>query len=282
MTAHILTLTCADRPGIVHTVCGALLDVGGNITENAQFSEPESGTFCMRTEFTSTEADAEFVRRLVMERLGETRAILTVRSTSYRPRILMLVSKQDHCLFDLLYRWRTGELAIDIPLIVSNHPDCGAIAAMYGIPFLCVPVTQNTRSEQESRLQELITKHTIDLVVLARYMQILSDDLCRFLAGRAINIHHSFLPGFEGAKPYHQAWRRGVKVVGATAHFVTAELDEGPIIEQAVERVNHAHSPAELIALGRDIERMVLFRAVKYWSEGRILLLGERTVVFAN
>ncbi len=282
MTAHILTLTCADRPGIVHTVCGALLDVGGNITENAQFSEPESGTFCMRTEFTSSQPDAEVVRRLVSERLAEPRAILTVRSSCYRPRVLILVSKQDHCLFDLLYRWRTGELAIDIPLIISNHPDCGAIAAMYGIDFLCLPVTPNTRSEQEGRLRTLVAQLSVDLVVLARYMQILSDDLCRFLTGRAINIHHSFLPGFKGARPYHQAWRRGVKVVGATAHFVTAELDEGPIIEQAVERVNHAHSPAELIALGRDIERMVLFRAVKYWAEDRILLIGERTVVFAN
>lgn len=282
MTDHVLTLTCADRPGIVHAVCGALLAVGGNITENAQFSEPQSGTFCMRTEFSSTQGDAGVVRKLVMERLAEPGAILSVRPTSYRPRVMILVSKQDHCLFDLLYRWRTGELAIELPLIVSNHPDCGAIAAMYGIGFLHLPVAQETRSAQEDQLKSLISEHGIDLVVLARYMQILSDDLCRFLAGRAINIHHSFLPGFKGAKPYHQAWRRGVKVVGATAHFVTTELDEGPIIEQAVERVNHAHSPAELIALGRDIERMVLFRAVKYWSEDRILLIGERTVVFAN
>lgn len=282
MTSHILTLTCADRPGIVHAVCGALLEVGGNITENAQFSEPETGMFCMRAEFTSTEADSARVRSLVASRLLEPEARLTVRSRQVRPRVMILVSKQDHCLFDLLYRWRTGELAIELPLIVSNHADCSTIAAMYGIPYVHLPVTPDTKAEQEARLKMLVQDHDIELVVLARYMQILSDDLCRFLAGRAINIHHSFLPGFKGARPYHQAWQRGVKVVGATAHFVTADLDEGPIIEQGVERVNHAHSPAELIALGRDIERMVLYRAVKYWSEDRILLIGERTVVFSN
>ena len=280
MTDHVLTLTCADRPGIVHAVCGALLAVGGNITENAQFSEPQSGTFCMRTEFSSTQGDAGVVRKLVMERLAEPGAILSVRPTSYRPRVMILVSKQDHCLFDLLYRWRTGELAIELPLIVSNHPDCGAIAAMYGIPLLHLPVSQETRSAQEAQLKSLISEHGIDLVVLARYMQILSSKMCEVMAGRAINIHHSFLPGFKGANPYRQAYMRGVKIIGATAHYVTTDLDEGPIIEQAVEKIDHNFDIDELVQIGRDAECAAFARAVKWHCEHRIIVNGNKTVVF--
>lgn len=280
MTDHILTLTCPDRAGIVHSVCTALLDIGGNIVENAQFGEPATHTFCMRTVFSTPETDAAVVRAAIVARLADEGATLHVRPVSHRPRVLIMVSKVDHCLVDLLYRWRTGALPIEIPLIVSNHLECAPIAAAHSIEFVHLPVTADTKSEQETQLKALIDTQGIDLVVLARYMQVLSDDLCRFLAGRAINIHHSFLPGFKGARPYHQAHERGVKLVGATAHFVTTELDEGPIIEQDVARVHHAHSVEELVRLGQDTERQVLARAVKYWAEDRVLLVGDRTVVF--
>ena len=196
------------------------------------------------------------------------------------PRIMVMVSKFDHCLVDLLYRWRNGEIQVDIPLIGSNHPDCEDVADRYGIPYVHLPVTPATKTEQEAAILRLVEEHRIELVVLARYMQILSNDLCRRLAGRAINIHHSFLPGFKGARPYHQAHDRGVKLVGATAHYVTADLDEGPIIEQDVVRVTHAQTAEQLTRLGQDVERQVLSRAVRYWAENRILLVGHKTVVF--
>lgn len=277
---HILTLTCPDRPGIVHAVCSGLLDVGGNIVENAQFSEPITGTFCMRLACETAEHDPVVVRDAVLARLADPAAQVTVRAESTRPRVLIMVSKFDHCLVDLLYRWRTGALPIDIPVIVSNHPDCALVAATHGIPYVHLPITASTKASQEAQLKALIDRHEIDLVVLARYMQVLSDDLCAHLSGRAINIHHSFLPGFKGAKPYHQAHERGVKLVGATAHFVTADLDEGPIIEQDVARVNHAHTVEQLVSLGQDTERAVLSRAVRYWAEDRVLLVGNTTVVF--
>jgi formyltetrahydrofolate deformylase len=279
-TRHVLTLTCPDRPGIVHAVCTGLLDVGGNILENQQFTDPDTATFCMRLLVATDTDDSSTVRAAVADRLDDDGATITVRPDSRRPKLLVMVSKFDHCLADLLYRWRNGLLAVDIPLIVSNHPDCQPVAGRYDIPFLHLPVSQDTRSEQETRIKELVEAHDIDLVVLARYMQILSDDLCRFLHGRAINIHHSFLPGFKGAKPYHQAHERGVKLVGATAHFVTADLDEGPIIEQDVARVSHAHTADQLVALGQDTERLVLSRAVRYWAEDRVFLVGDKTVVF--
>jgi formyltetrahydrofolate deformylase len=280
--SHILTLTCDDRPGIVHAVTAALLDVDGNIVENAQFTDPDTNTFCMRT-VVATDADPDTVHRVVSGRLGDrldTPEQLRVRPRSQRPRVLIMVSKFDHCLVDLLYRWRNGMLDIDIPLVVSNHPDCQPVAGRYEIPFLHLPVTKDTKPDQEARIKELVVSHDIDLVVLARYMQILSDDLCGFLAGRAINIHHSFLPGFKGAKPYHQAHARGVKLVGATAHFVTADLDEGPIIEQEVARVNHTHTAEQLVELGQDTERIVLARAVRAYAEDRVLRVGDKTVVF--
>ncbi len=285
MPRHILTLTCPDRPGIVHAVCSALLELDSNIVENAQFGDPLSGTFCMRTVFDSGEhvsspANAEQIESLLAERLDHLGPNLSVRSIEHRPRVLIMVSKYDHCLVDLLYRWRTGELAIDLPVIVSNHPDLAPLAEREGIPFVHLPVTPETKPQQEAALLDLVAEHQIDLVVLARYMQILSDDLVTGLGGRAINIHHSFLPGFKGARPYHQAFERGVKIVGATAHFVTADLDEGPIIEQDVVRVTHADTPAALTRLGQDVERRVLSRAVGYWAEDRILTVGNRTIVF--
>ena len=281
MPNHILTLTCPDRAGIVHAVCSALLDIGGNILENSQFGEPITQTFCMRTVFSTPEVDAVKIRDAIAAHLVDPDAVIHVRAESYRPRVMVMVSKFDHCLVDLLYRWRSGALPIDIPLVVSNHPDCGPIVEAHGIPFVHLPVTAATKPDQEAQLKHLIVEHEIELVVLARYMQVLSNDLCRYLNGRAINIHHSFLPGFKGAKPYHQAHERGVKLVGATAHFVTADLDEGPIIEQDVARVNHAHTIEQLVSLGQDTERQVLSRAMRYWAEDRVLLVGATTVVFA-
>ena len=283
MANHILTLTCDDRPGIVHAVTAGILDVEGNIVENAQFRDPETNTFCLRTVVATSSDASSDVDEAVAERLealGAVDVALRVRPESHRPKVLILVSKYHHCLVDLLYRWRNGMLAIDIAAIVSNHPDCQPIAGRYDIPFLHLPVTNETRSTQEAQILDLVRSHDIELVVLARYMQILSDDLCAQLSGRAINIHHSFLPGFKGAKPYHQAHARGVKLVGATAHFVTADLDEGPIIEQDVTRVSHAHTAEQLVELGQDVERMVLSRAVRYWAEDRILRVGAKTVVF--
>ncbi|MEM9039869.1 MAG: formyltetrahydrofolate deformylase [Actinomycetota bacterium] len=293
MSSHVLTLRCPDRPGIVHAVTAGVLDVDGNVESNAQFSDPETSTFCMRAVITS-EASSDEVRSAVAARLPrdtadagdsanpdvDTVLDLAVRPSDHRPRLLIMVSKYDHCLVDLLYRWYNKQLAVDIPLIVSNHIDCQPVAARYDIPFLHLPVTPDTKPEQEQKIRELVESYDIDLVVLARYMQILSDELCRDLAGRAINIHHSFLPGFKGARPYHQAHARGVKLVGATAHFVTAYLDEGPIIEQEVARVTHAHTAPELVSLGQDTERVVLARAVRAWSDDRVFLVGDRTVVF--
>lgn len=280
---HILTLTADDRPGIVHAVTAGLLDVTGNIVENAQFTDPDTNTFCMRTVVETPAADSDGVRAAVTARLENVVGggmALKVRPAAQRPKVLIMVSRYDHCLVDLLYRWRNGMLAIDIPLIVSNHPDCQPVAGRYDIPFLHLPVTKETKAQQEAQIAELVRTHEIDLVVLARYMQVLSDELCEVLRGRAINIHHSFLPGFKGAKPYHQAHARGVKLVGATAHFVTADLDEGPIIEQEVARVSHTHTAEQLVELGQDIERLVLARAVRAWAEDRILQVGNKTVVF--
>jgi formyltetrahydrofolate deformylase len=264
----------------VHAVCAGLLDVGGNIVENQQFTDPDTSTFCMRMVVATDTDDPSQVHWAVTEQLGDPMAAVNVRPAAARPKVLIMVSKFDHCLVDLLYRWRNGLLAIDIPLIVSNHTDCQPVAGRYDIPFLHLPVTKDSKPEQEAQIQELVRTHDIDLVVLARYMQILSDDLCEFLRGRAINIHHSFLPGFKGAKPYHQAHARGVKLVGATVHFVTTELDEGPIIEQDVARVTHAHTADQIVELGQDTERLVLARAVRYWAEDRVFLVGDKTVVF--
>ena len=281
MPVHILTLVCPDRPGIVASISQGLVDLDANILENAQFGDQPTGMFCMRTRFETPVDDAEHIQKALEPRSSALGATVRVRREDQRQRVLVMVSKYDHCLVDLLYRWRAGELAIDIPVVVSNHPDLGDMVAGHGIAFEHVPVTPETRTELDARLMELVDRHDIDLVVLARYMQVLSEKVCLALAGRAINIHHSFLPGFKGAKPYHQAWQRGVKLIGATAHYVTPELDEGPIIDQDVARVSHAHTPEQMLIIGRDLERLVLSRAVKAHAEGRVFLLGRRTVVFA-
>jgi formyltetrahydrofolate deformylase len=281
MAVHVLTLVCPDRPGIVASISQGLVDLDANILENAQFGDQPTGMFVMRTRFETPVGSAGEIEDALRPRSSALGATVTVRREDQRQRVLVMVSKYDHCLVDLLYRWRAGELAIDIPLVVSNHPDLGDVVAGYGIAFEHLPVTPTTRADADTRLLELMAKNEIDLVVLARYMQVLSGDVCRELTGRAINIHHSFLPGFKGAKPYHQAWQRGVKLIGATAHYVTPDLDEGPIIDQDVARVTHAHTPDQMLIIGRDLERLVLSRAVKAHAEGRVFLLGRRTVVFA-
>ena len=279
---YVMVVRCVDRPGIVHHVTGAILGVGGNIIENAQFTDPDSNTFVMRTRIITDIEDADQVRKGLLAAVGAAgRDIeLQVRAEDYLPRALVMVSRFDHCLLDLLYRHRNGELSAQIPLVVSNHPDCAAVVEADGIPYLHLPVTAATKAEQEARLLALIDEHHIDFVVLARYMQVLSDPTCQALRGRAINIHHSFLPGFKGAKPYHQAHARGVKLIGATAHYVTPDLDEGPIIEQDVVRVSHTHDADTMVRLGRDVERSVLSRAVQAHAESRVVLIGDRTVVF--
>lgn len=278
---YVLTLRCPDRPGIVHAVSGFLVRNAGNITESQQYGDPQTGDFFMRVAFT-TEGDGgvealreDFVE--VSERYGMEFTIFDARAPY---RTLIMVSKHLHCLNDLLFRWSTGALQIDIPAVVSNHRDAEALVRNHGLEFVHVPVTPETKPAAEDRLRELVAEHDVDLVVLARYMQVLSDDLCRDLDGRAINIHHSFLPSFKGAKPYHQAHDRGVKLVGATAHYVTADLDEGPIIEQDILRVDHSYSQDQLVAAGRDVEAQVLSRAVRWHSESRVLRNGHRTVVF--
>jgi formyltetrahydrofolate deformylase len=242
--------------------------------ENAQFSDLPTGMFCMRTRFESPVEHAAEIGAALAGRAGALDGTLRVRREDQRCRTLIMVSKYDHCLVDLLYRWRAGELPIDIPVVVSNHRDLAATVTAYGIAF------EHLATADEDRVRQLAVDHDIELVVLARYMQIIPDGLCRELTGRMINIHHSFLPSFKGAKPYHQAWERGVKVIGATAHYVTPDLDEGPIIDQDVARVAHSHTPEQMVIIGRDLERLVLSRAVKAHSEGRVFLLGRRTVVF--
>lgn len=282
MTAHILTLSCEDRPGLVAAVTSMLFENGGNILEAQQFDDLETGRFFMRVLFDLPgESDALRAR---FATLAETHGMdWRLRARGERRKVMLLVSKFDHCLGDLLYRTRIGEMAMDVVGIISNHPRDALKVSMIGhIPFHHLPVTKDTKREQEAEIKRLVTASGAELVVLARYMQILSDDLAGFLSGRCVNIHHSFLPGFKGAKPYHQAHARGVKMIGATAHFVTADLDEGPIIVQDVETVTHADTPEAMVARGRDIERRVLARAVHYLLDDRVLLNGVKTVVFAG
>jgi formyltetrahydrofolate deformylase len=275
----LLTLSCADRPGIVHAVAGFLVEHGGNIVSSQQFGDPDSGLFFMRVEFETAVAETGLRGDFdeVAARFGMTWALHVVGAST---PTLIVVSGLGHCLNDLLFRWHAGLLPIDVVAVVSNHRDFEPLAGSYGVPFHHVPVTPATRATADAELRRLVDQHHAELVVLARYMQILSDGLCRRLGGRAINIHHSFLPSFKGAKPYHAAFERGVKLVGATAHYVTADLDEGPIIEQDVERVDHSLTPLQLAAVGHDIECQVLARAVRWHAEHRVLLNGSRTVVF--
>jgi formyltetrahydrofolate deformylase len=278
----VLTLACPERIGIVHTVSGYLVERGCDIVDNRQYGDRRAGRFFMRVHFTTEDAATTVEElRVAFAPIARTYGMdWELHSTVERPRLLVMVSRYGHCLNDLLYRWQVGALKVEIPVIVSNHRDFEGLAATYGIPFVHMPVTPDTKAEVEARLLELVKEHDIDLVVLARYMQILSDDLCKRLEGKAINIHHSFLPSFKGAKPYHQAFDRGVKLVGATAHYVTPDLDEGPILEQEVIRVDHAHGPDDLVAVGRDAERLALAKAVQWHCEHRVLLNGNRTVVF--
>ena len=276
---YILTLSCTDVHGIVAAVSGFLASAGGFITESAQFGDASTGRFFMRTEFDAV-AEATPLRQqftALAEKFGMDWSLYDV---AQKPRALILVSKESHCLNDLLHRYRTGSLGVEIPAVISNHEALKSLVDWHGIPFIHLPITPETKKVQEAALLKAIADYKIDVVVLARYMQILSPELCRALRGRAINIHHSFLPSFKGAKPYHQAFTRGVKLIGATAHFVTEELDEGPIIEQEIARVDHTHKPEDLVAIGQDIECIVLARALKYYAQHRVLLNDKKTVIF--
>lgn len=279
-----LTLQCDDRPGLVATVAGCLAAQGGNLLDAAQFNDRESGRFFMRLDVDLPDAQALERFRAEFQPLAAGFGMAwKLRRHAMPTKVLLLVSKFDHCLGDLLYRRRIGELPMDVVGIVGNHPrDAVTISLQSGIPYHHFPITRDTKASQEARIKALVEETGAELIVLARYMQILSDDLAAFLSGRCINIHHSFLPGFKGAKPYHQAYERGVKMIGATAHYVTADLDEGPIIHQDVERVSHADVPDELVRKGRDIERRVLSEAVRLHLEDRVLLNGSRTVVFRH
>jgi formyltetrahydrofolate deformylase len=281
MTEYVLRLQCPDQAGIIHAVSTALLDCGANIVEQAQFSDPDLNEFCLRTRFETPEEDIERVKQTLAAQIDRFHPEFTLRLTNDRRRVLLMVSKYDHCLVDILYRHSIGDLHVDIPVIVSNHEDCRSIADAHGIPFVFLPVNPENKANQEQALLKLVTDYDVDFVVLARYMQVLSADLCNALPGRIINIHHSFLPGFVGAKPYHQAYNRGVKMIGATAHFVTAHLDEGPIIDQDIQRVGHAQTAEDLVSIGRDVERRVLSHTVGLVAEDRVFLVGRRTVVFA-
>jgi formyltetrahydrofolate deformylase len=279
---YVLTLSCPDRPGIVHAVAGILVAHGGNIVASQQFGDPDSKLFFMRVEFETFEPDVAMSRlsddfRVVAERFDMTWALYPATAHT---RVLIMVSKLGHCLNDLLFRWHARLLPIEIVAVVSNHADYRTLVGSYGVPFHRIPVTPATRPEAEQELRRIIADHDAELLVLARYMQLLSEGLCHDFEGRIINIHHSFLPSFRGARPYHQAHARGVKLIGATAHYVTAELDEGPIIDQDVERVDHSLDPGQLAGVGHDIECQVLARAVRWHAEHRVLLNGNRTVVF--
>ncbi|HEX7887213.1 MAG TPA: formyltetrahydrofolate deformylase [Phenylobacterium sp.] len=279
----ILTLSCDDRPGIVARVSALLFERGANILDAQQYDDQETGRFFMRVVFDPGDATAEAWRTAFTPLATEYAMTWAVRGRRERRRVMILASQTDHCLSDLIWRWRQGELPMDITAVVSNHPTSTfPHTDLQGIAFRHLPVTVDTKAAQEAALWRLVQETGTELVVLARYMQVLSDDLSAKLAGRCINIHHSFLPGFKGARPYHQAHARGVKVIGATAHYVTADLDEGPIIEQDVERISHRDTPANLIRKGRDIERRVLARAVRWHVEDRVLLNGRKTVVFTD
>jgi formyltetrahydrofolate deformylase len=276
----IASLQCADQPGIVHAMTSAVLACGGNIIENQQFTDPSTNAFVMRTRFETSQG-LEGAEKSLNEGLSKFNPSLHIRPTAQKPRALVMVTKESHCLRDLLYLEELGELNIEIPLVISNREDLRTLVESHGIKFLHLPVTAETKVSQEAEILKQIDNLKIDFVVLARYMQIMSKDFCNKMPGKIINIHHSFLPGFKGAKPYHQAHERGVKIIGASAHFVTSDLDEGPIIEQDVAHVTHIATPEELIAIGRDIERRVLAKAVKFYADDKVFIVGKRTVVFS-
>jgi formyltetrahydrofolate deformylase len=281
MTEYILQLQCADQSGIIHAVASGLLDCQANIVEQAQFSDPDLTQFCLRTRFETELQDIDAVETAIRAHVQQFNPRLELRNSSDHRRVLILVSKFDHCLEDLLYHYSIGDLAINIPAIVSNHEECRASAESHGIPFIHLPITPESKEIQEQKILDIVAQYNIDYVVLARYMQILSAEFCEQLPGRIVNIHHSFLPGFVGAKPYHQAYERGVKMIGATSHFVTPDLDEGPIIDQDIQRVGHSQTVEKLVSIGRDVERRVLTRTVGLIAEDRVFLVGRRTVIFA-
>ncbi|WP_073706577.1 formyltetrahydrofolate deformylase [Glutamicibacter sp. 0426] len=280
MNNFIVTLSCIDRPGIVHAISGGLLGAGCNITESQQFLSPETGTFFMRIEVATEQSLAQIRAGLAPIR-DDFHMALRVDDGTKRTRTMLMCSKAGHALNDLLFAQRAGTLPIDVPVIVSNHLDLKPMADFYGVEFVHLPVTKENKSQAEAELLSIADKYDIELVVLARYMQILSDSLCERMEGRVINIHHSFLPSFKGAKPYHQAYARGVKLIGATAHYVTADLDEGPIIDQEVTHVSHTRTAEQLVELGRSVEGRTLTRAVQWHAEHRVMLDGQRTIVFS-
>lgn len=280
----IFTASCPSVIGTVDVVTGYMAEAGNYIDEIHSFDDREANRFFIRVEFypqsadfTADEFTAEFTSR---SKQFEMEWELT--PPNHRPRVAIMVSKYDHCLNDLLYRYRTGQLNIEVPVIISNHPDLESLAQWHNIPYYHLPITADTKPQQEAQIRELIEQYDAELVVLARYMQVLSSEMCQYLDGRAINIHHSLLPGFKGARPYHQAWEKGVKMVGATAHYVNDDLDEGPIISQGIQTVDHAHYPEDLVAKGQDVERVTLFNAIKCHVEKRVFLNGKRTVVFGR
>ncbi|KAL1890720.1 hypothetical protein Sste5346_008044 [Sporothrix stenoceras] len=279
--AHYLTLSCPDKPGIVHAVTGVLAAHNLNVLDLQQFSDRDSETFFMRVHFGPSETEStEFLKEPFEKLAADFSMKYDIRPVDRKMRMLIMVSKIGHCLNDLLFRVKTGQLRADVPLVVSNHPDFRDLVQSYGIEFIHLPVTKDTKAAQEAKILELAAQHDVELIVLARYMQVLSPTLCTAMSGRIINIHHSFLPSFKGAKPYHQAYDRGVKIIGATAHFVTADLDEGPIIEQDVARVDHSMSAKALVDEGSNVESRVLAAAVKGYSERKVFLNGTKTVVF--
>jgi formyltetrahydrofolate deformylase len=275
----IVTLSCVDQPGIVHAMTTSVLSCGGNITENQQFTDPITHTFVMRTRF-ETDQSLAGVESTITQGLSHLKPKITIRPVNQKKKALILVTTESHCLRDLLYLKELDELPIEIPAVISNHQTLRTLVESHGIPFHHIDTEKLGKEKAESQIKELAEQNKVDFLLLARYMQILSPTFCQSFDGRVINIHHSFLPGFKGAKPYHQAHERGVKVIGATAHFVTSSLDEGPIIDQDVAHVNHSSSPDDLIAIGRDIERRVLSKAAKLYAEDKIFIVGNRTVVF--
>lgn len=277
----VLTLSCPDQPGIVHAVSGVIGSVEGNIIQSQQFGDPDSGLFFMRVEIDSPVGRAP-VEEAMADIAKRFDATWNIDDLGRPLRTIIMVSREGHCLTDLLYRQRSQGLPIEVVAVVGNHPDLAPVAQFYGVPFLNIPVTKNTKARAEAELLDLVRSENVELIVLARYMQILSEKVCEEMAGRIINIHHSFLPSFKGARPYAQAHDRGVKLIGATAHYVTPDLDEGPIIEQDVTRVTHADSTPDMVSLGQDVERRVLAQAVRWHAERRVLLDGARTVVFAR
>ena len=279
----ILTLSCEDKPGIVARVTNNLFEAGGNISEAQQFDDPQSGQFFMRVVFNPGDLDVAAFRASFAPIAERYAMRWNIRDTLVNRKVILMVSKFDHCLGDLLYRTRIGELPMEIVAILGNHPKEALNISLIGdIPYYHLPITKDTKPQQEAEVKRIVTETGAELVVLARYMQILSDDLTTFLSGRCINIHHSFLPSFKGAKPYHQAHARGVKMIGATGHYVTTDLDEGPIIHQDVETVTHADTPEDLVRKGRDVERRVLAEAVRLHLEDRALVNGTKTVVFKS